>query len=130
MSSEPVADEGAATPQDARLAAREIVRSLGVKTAVYGQDPNWGRILAAVGNSGADLQPERAELYLGSPDTGEVCLFRGGSPQPYDRAQAKACFAPQEVRFRVGLGLGDGSATAWGSDLTEDYVRLNSLYTT
>jgi len=122
--------ESAASPDDARRAAREIVRSLGVKTAVYGHDPNWGRILAAVGNSGADLKPERAELYLGSPDGGEVCLFRGGSPQPYDPAQAKACFAPKEVRFRVVLGLGEGSATAWGSDLTEDYVRLNSQYTT
>ncbi len=122
--------EGAMSLEDARQAAREIVRSLGVKTAVYGQDPNWGRILAAVGNSGAALDPETAELYIGSPDGGEVCLFRRGSPQPYEQAQAKACFAPKEVRFRVLLGLGDGAATAWGSDLTENYVRLNSQYTT
>ncbi|MBI2913608.1 MAG: bifunctional glutamate N-acetyltransferase/amino-acid acetyltransferase ArgJ [Chloroflexi bacterium] len=122
--------EGASSEQEARLAAREIVRSLGVKTAVYGQDPNWGRILAAVGNSGAELRLEKAALYLGSPDGGQVCLFRDGSPQPYDSAQAKACFAPKEVRFRVVLGLGDAAATAWGSDLTEDYVRLNSQYTT
>lgn len=122
--------EGAASHEDARRAAREIVRSLGVKTAVYGHDPNWGRVLAAVGNSGARMQLERMALYLRSPDGGEVCLFRDGAPQHYDPALAKACLAPRDVCFRVEMGLGDGSATAWGSDLTEDYVRLNSLYTT
>jgi glutamate N-acetyltransferase/amino-acid N-acetyltransferase len=122
--------EGAASQEDARRAAREIVRSLGVKTAVYGHDPNWGRVLAAVGNSGAHMQLERMALYLRSPDGGEVCLFRDGAPQVYDRAQAKACLAPRDVCFRLEMGLGKGSATAWGSDLTEDYVRLNSLYTT
>ncbi len=122
--------EGAPSLLDARRAAREVVRSLGVKTAVYGQDANWGRILAAVGNSGAELQEERAAVYLGSPAGGELCLYREGSPQPYDVAEAKACLAPREVRVRVDLGLGGASATAWGSDITEDYVRLNSQYTT
>lgn len=122
--------EGAASAIDARNAAREIVSSLGVKTAMYGEDPNWGRILAAVGNSGAELDMERAVLNLGRPEGGELCLFQKGAPLPFDAAEAKACLAPRDIRIRVGLGLGDGAATAWGSDLTEDFVRLNSQYTT
>ncbi len=122
--------EGAATREDARKAAREIVMSLGVKTAVYGQDPNWGRIISAVGNSGAAMKEETTALYLSGPDGKEVCLYSGGVPQAYDPEAAKACLAPREVRMRVTMGLGEASATAWGSDLTEDYVRLNSLYTT
>jgi glutamate N-acetyltransferase/amino-acid N-acetyltransferase len=119
--------DGAVSLADARLAAREVVRSLGVKTAVYGRDPNWGRILSAIGNSGASARESTMAVYLGSPDGGEICLFRDGSPLPYDVAQAKACLAPRDVRIRVNLGLGQASATAWGSDLT---VRLNSMYTT
>ncbi len=122
--------EGAASLVDARKAAREIVRSLGVKTAVYGRDPNWGRVLSAIGNSGAEVREECVRLHLASPDGKEICLFRDGIPQPFDAAEAKASLAPHEVRFRVEMGLGEGVATAWGSDLTEDYVRLNSEYTT
>lgn len=122
--------EGAASVEDARKAAREIVGSLGVKTAVYGQDPNWGRILAAVGNSDAQFDLESVRLYLLSPGGGEVCVFRDGAPQEFDLAEAKGCLAPRDVRIRVDLDAGESSATAWGSDLTEDYVRLNSLYTT
>ena len=121
---------GATTVDDARHAAREVVRSLAVKTAVYGRDPNWGRILAAIGNSGCQMSEEKTAVWLVSPNGGDLCLFRAGSPQAYAEAEAKACLAPREVRIRVDLGLGTASAVAWGSDLTEDYVRLNSLYTT
>jgi len=122
--------EGAASLADARKAAREVVRSLAVKTAVYGRDPNWGRILAAVGNSGAKVDWEKMSLYLASPAGGEICLYADGGPVSYDVALAKACLEPDYVRIRIGLSLGAGNATAWGSDLTEDYVRLNSEYTT
>jgi glutamate N-acetyltransferase/amino-acid N-acetyltransferase len=122
--------EGAASVEDARKAAREIVVSIGVKTAIYGHDPNWGRIISAVGNSGATMKTESTTLYLTNLEGGELCLFRDGVPQQYDPAAAKACLAPRDVRMRVTMGLGDASATAWGSDLTEDFVRLNSLYTT
>lgn len=122
--------EGAASPADARKAAREVVTSIGVKTAIYGEDPNWGRILAAIGNSGAAWTEPTTALYLGHPDGGEVCLYRDGAPQDYDGAAAKACLAPAEVLVRVELGQGTGKATAWGSDLTEEFVRLNSEYTT
>jgi glutamate N-acetyltransferase/amino-acid N-acetyltransferase len=122
--------EGAPSVADARKAAREIVSSIGVKTAIYGEDANWGRILAAIGNSGAAFDMEKTELYLASPSGGEVLLFSDGAPQKFDLAKAKACLAPKEVGIRVDLGLGSASATAWGSDLTEEFVRLNSQYTT
>jgi glutamate N-acetyltransferase/amino-acid acetyltransferase len=122
--------EGAPSVEDARKAAREIVSSIGVKTAVYGEDANWGRILAAIGNSGATFDIEKTELFLASPAGGEVLLFTDGAPQAFDLAKAKACLAPKEVGIRVDLGLGSASATAWGSDLTEEFVRLNSQYTT
>lgn len=122
--------EGAATAIDARRAAREIVSSIGVKTAIYGEDPNWGRILAAIGNSGATWSSEDTELYLTHPNGNEICLYANGAPQQYDVAAAKACLAPDEVFVRVILGNGKGAATAWGSDLTEEFVRLNSVYTT
>ena len=122
--------EGAATMEDARKASREIVVSIGVKTAIYGHDANWGRIVSAVGNSGAAMKEESLALYFRSPDGDDVCLFRDGVPQRVDAALAKACLTPREVYLRVTLGLGDGAATAWGSDLTEEFVRLNSMYTT
>jgi glutamate N-acetyltransferase/amino-acid N-acetyltransferase len=121
---------GAASSADARKAAREIASSIGVKTAIYGEDANWGRILAAIGNSGATFDLEKLRLYLVNPAGGEVLLFASGAPQSYDVATAKSCLAPKEVGIRVDLGLGDGDATAWGSDMTEEFVRLNSVYTT
>ncbi|HUF52541.1 MAG TPA: bifunctional glutamate N-acetyltransferase/amino-acid acetyltransferase ArgJ [Dehalococcoidia bacterium] len=122
--------QGAASPEDARKAAREIVSSLGVKTAMYGMDPNWGRILAAIGNSSVQWAEGTTALYLAHPEGGEVCLYRDGAPQPYDVAGAKMCLEPEEIVVRVDLGLGAGEATAWGSDLTDEFVRLNSMYTT
>lgn len=121
---------GAASPEDARRAAREVVRSLGVKTAVYGHDPNWGRVLAAVGNSGCRLDQSKTTLWLVDAEGQELCLLKDGSPQPLSEGEAKPFFEALEVRFRVDLGLGEHSAVAWGSDITEEYVRLNSLYTT
>lgn len=121
--------EGAASVGDARKAAREIIRSVGVKTAIYGQDANWGRVLSAVGNSGASVEEDKISLYFTKPDGREICVFRG-APLEYDLAEAKSCLAPAEVHIRVEMGLGDGAATAWGSDLTEEFVRLNSVYTT
>ena len=122
--------EGAASLQDARRAAREVVRSLGVKTAVKGADPNWGRVVAALGNSGCDLALDRLTLWLLDGEGEDLCLFHLGAPHPFDEARARALLRQREVRFRAHLGLGEATAVAWGSDLTEDYVRLNSLYTT
>jgi glutamate N-acetyltransferase/amino-acid N-acetyltransferase len=117
--------EGAASDADARRAARGVAGSLLVKTAVYGEDLNWGRILAALGGSGADMTEDKTTLHLGG-----VCLYRRGRPLDYDEKAARAALAGAEVELRLELGLGEGAATAWGCDITEEYVRLNSAYTT
>ncbi|MGQ9573138.1 MAG: bifunctional glutamate N-acetyltransferase/amino-acid acetyltransferase ArgJ [Dehalococcoidia bacterium] len=117
--------EGAASEADARRAARGVAGSLLVKTAVYGEDLNWGRILAALGASGADMAEDKATLYLG-----DICLYRRSCPLDYDEGAARAALAAEEVDVRVDLGLGQGAATAWGCDISEEYVRLNSAYTT
>ncbi|MBI2305526.1 MAG: bifunctional glutamate N-acetyltransferase/amino-acid acetyltransferase ArgJ [Chloroflexi bacterium] len=116
---------GAATQTEARLAARTIAASPLVKAAVHGGDPNWGRVVAAVGRSGAQVAPERIDLYLGS-----LCLLQGGSPTPFSPREAAQLMAQKEVAFHLHLGLGSGEATAWGCDLSEGYVTINSAYTT
>jgi glutamate N-acetyltransferase/amino-acid N-acetyltransferase len=116
---------GASSRADARRVAREVVRSLGVKTAIYGQDPNWGRILAAVGNSGTLFEEDKVALWLH-----DQRLFARGGPQEFDTGRAKAHLEGAEISIRLDLGLGQAQATGWGSDLTEEYVRLNSRYTT
>jgi glutamate N-acetyltransferase/amino-acid N-acetyltransferase len=83
-----------------------------------------------VGNSGAAFDIDNVELYFRSPEGGDLCLFKDGAPTGLERTKAEACLIPQEIHVRVNLAQGDSSATAWGSDLTEEFVRLNSLYTT
>lgn len=116
---------GAASVKDARLAARAVAGSNLLKAAVYGSDPNWGRILAAVGYSGAEVDPNIADVSIG-----EIALMKNGVIQPFDRAAASAAMKGPEVTIGVNLHLGDGVATAWGCDLTEEYVRINAEYTT
>ncbi len=116
---------GAATLADARLAARSVAGSNLTKCAVHGADPNWGRILCAVGYSGAQVDPDRLECHLG-----DVCVVRNGTPVAFDEAAAHQALAGGEVTIGVDLHLGAESATAWGCDLTEGYVRFNSEYTT
>jgi glutamate N-acetyltransferase/amino-acid N-acetyltransferase len=117
--------EGAASEADARRAARGVAGSLLVKTSVYGEDINWGRILAALGGSGADMAEDKATLYLR-----DVCLYSRGRALDHDERAARSALAGAEVELRLDLGLGEGAATAWGCDITEEYVRLNSAYTT
>jgi glutamate N-acetyltransferase / amino-acid N-acetyltransferase len=116
---------GARTEADARAAAREVVRSSLVKAAVHGEDPNWGRIFAAVGNSSATVDPNRAALWVGS-----LQIARDGQGLGVPEADARAELRGDEVAFRVDLGLGSARARAWGCDLTEAYVLENSAYTT
>jgi glutamate N-acetyltransferase/amino-acid N-acetyltransferase len=116
---------GAATLADARLAARSVAGSNLTKCAVHGADPNWGRILCAVGYSGAQVDPDRLECHIG-----DVCVVRDGTPVAFDEAAAHQALAGGEVAIGVDLHLGSECATAWGCDLTEGYVRFNSEYTT
>jgi glutamate N-acetyltransferase/amino-acid N-acetyltransferase len=116
---------GAPSPTAARLAARTIVSSPLVKAAIYGKDPNWGRVVAAVGRSGVEVVESKIDLYLGN-----ICLLRAGCPQPFDREDAVKVLDKGEVLIDLNLNLGNATATAWGCDLTEEYVKINSHYTT
>ncbi len=117
--------EGARTSEDARRAARTIAESLLTKTAMFGGDPNWGRILAALGRSGAEVDPNRVVLDLGG-----LVLFRNGAAESYDLKSAERAVAGPEVAVHLDLGLGAGRATMWTCDLSYDYVRINAEYHT
>ncbi|HEV8229799.1 MAG TPA: bifunctional glutamate N-acetyltransferase/amino-acid acetyltransferase ArgJ [Candidatus Limnocylindria bacterium] len=116
---------GAASDDDARLAARTVTSSNLVKTAIHGADPNWGRILAAAGRSGARVDDRRATIRIGAVD-----VYRDGAPVPFDANALRDHFRQPHIVIDLALGLGDGSATAWGSDLSAEYVRINAEYTT
>ena len=116
---------GAESVADARVAARTIASSSLVKSAVHGRDPNWGRILMALGRSGAAVEESRVDLFING-----VCIMQGGLPIPFHRDAVVALMGGPEVTFRLELGLGSGDGTAWGCPLTEEYVVINSAYTT
>jgi glutamate N-acetyltransferase/amino-acid N-acetyltransferase len=116
---------GAARLEDAEAAARAITRSTLVKAAMYGNDPNWGRILCAAGYSGAVFDPAGARLVVQG-----IPLFAHGVPLPFDAVAASAALRAPEVAVQLDLGSGDESATAWGCDLSPEYVRFNAEYTT
>jgi glutamate N-acetyltransferase/amino-acid N-acetyltransferase len=116
---------GAATEDDARRAARTVTTSNLVKTAIHGGDPNWGRILAAAGRSGAHVEDRRASVKIG-----EVEVFRNGAPVPFDPDALRRVFGRPTIDIELRLGIGQGEATAWGTDLSAEYVRINADYTT
>ena len=107
--------------------AKAIVNSPLVKTAVHGADPNWGRLAMAIGkcHKEVDIRPELLRMAFG-----DTCVFAMGEPQDVDLGALETYLQAPEVRIVVDLGLSNGQATAWGCDLTEEYVRINALYTT
>lgn len=121
--------QGAATVQDARIVAKAIAESPLVKAAAFGGDPNPGRVLQAVGSSGASFEPGEVDGWIGGVkviDGGHVArsYFNGGHDD------AKAEMAGPEIRIRISLGSGPGASRAVGCDLSYDYVRINGEYTT
>lgn len=116
---------GAPSLAEARQAARTIVSSPLVKSAVHGNDPNWGRIMAAVGRSGIEVVETKIELFMG-----ETCVIKAGQPSNCSKQELIKILDNQEVRFTINLNLGTAEATAWGCDLSEEYVTINSQYTT
>jgi glutamate N-acetyltransferase / amino-acid N-acetyltransferase len=120
-----VAVEGAASEESAAALAKSVVGSNLVKTAVFGQDANWGRVLTAMGYSGEAFDPDGVELWFGS-----IKVFSGGEPVPHDEAEANATLGAAEVKITVRLSEGNDSATAWGCDLSYEYVRINGSYRT
>jgi len=115
----------AVTDYEAKRAARTVVSSLLVKTAVHGSDPNWGRILAAAGRSGAEMDARKVDI-----STGGIRLVAGGAALPVDMKKVAKSLSGGEVNITINLNLGEASATAWGCDLSAEYVAINSEYTT
>ena len=116
---------GALNETDARMAARAVSSSTLVKSAVHGGDPNWGRIIVALGYSGAQVVEERIALYING-----VCIMEEGRPIPFFKDAVVATMSGSEISIRLSLNIGDATATAWGCNLSEEYVTFNSAYTT
>ncbi|NLW07722.1 MAG: bifunctional glutamate N-acetyltransferase/amino-acid acetyltransferase ArgJ [Clostridia bacterium] len=119
--------QGAATEIDARQVALAVAGSNLVKSAIFGCDANWGRILCAAGYSGAAIDPERVAIYLESV-AGCEQVAAAGQPLPFNEDKAKAILREEEVIIKVNLNQGNAEATAWGCDLTYDYVKINASY--
>ncbi|EKQ52958.1 MAG: glutamate N-acetyltransferase [Methanobacterium sp. Maddingley MBC34] len=124
---------GAKTLNDARIAARSVVKSPLVKTALFGADPNWGRIVAAVGYSGASMDEdvisvrlEEGERFVDIVNNGQIMAFEGTE----ELEVAESIMEREEIKITVDLAVGKYSATAYGCDLSYDYVRINSEYST
>src|SRR5437762_2979085 len=119
---------GGVSEAAARAVGRAIARSALVKTAIYGADPNWGRILAAAGAAGVPLAVDRLSLQAAA-DGEWLTLATGGATAHADLNAAHAIFQQKTIRLRVDLGLGRAEAVVWTCDLTPDYVRINADYT-
>jgi len=116
--------EGALSETQARLVARAIAGSTLFKAAMFGNDPNWGRIVAAAGRSGARINEKKLEVFLNG-----VCVMRRGVPVAFDEPKMRQSLAGKAVTVRLCLNLGKGRATSWGCDLSDEYVTINSAYT-
>ena len=117
--------DGAESVSDARLAASSVASSILVKTAIHGNDPNWGRIMMAVGKSGAEVVENKLTLHVN-----DICIMEAGLPVPYLRESLVGSMHGDEIRIRVSLNIGDGVAIGWGCNMSEEFVTFNSAYTT
>jgi glutamate N-acetyltransferase/amino-acid N-acetyltransferase len=118
--------EGAPSDGDALKIAKAIAHSPLVKTAWAGSDPNWGRLIAAVGYSGVAIDPERIAIWFGELP---ICV-QGGLAPAYDEKKAHAYLQQREYSIRIALGVGDGRCRFWTCDLSAEYVRINAEYST
>lgn len=110
---------------DARMMAKSVVGSSLVKTAIFGEDPNWGRILAAVGYAGVDVPVDNVDIMIGG-----LPVMLASSPVTFDDEEMKDIMHEDEVTITVDLHSGQEKGTAWGCDLSYDYVKINALYHT
>ncbi|WP_339794594.1 bifunctional glutamate N-acetyltransferase/amino-acid acetyltransferase ArgJ [uncultured Imperialibacter sp.] len=113
----------------ARKICRAVSSSTLVKTAMFGRDPNWGRIVCAAGNANVPFNFEKADLYLGD-DKEMIQVLEKGRPLDYDRNYMKRVLRESHIYINLDLNEGKAEATGWGTDLTTDYVLFNSVYTT
>jgi glutamate N-acetyltransferase/amino-acid N-acetyltransferase len=117
--------EGAKSTAEARIIARTIAASSLVKSAIHGNDPNWGRIVAALGRSGTAMDEKKLDVFLQ-----EEMVMQAGSPLPFEKNRLSRRLKTDKVTIRLVLNIGKGQATAWGCDLSQEYVTINSDYTT
>ncbi|MCU0632147.1 MAG: bifunctional glutamate N-acetyltransferase/amino-acid acetyltransferase ArgJ [Methanolinea sp.] len=120
--------QGAPGEEEAATVAKTVVASPLVKTAVYGADPNWGRVIAAAGRAGVEFDPDRVNLWMGDGRESVPLVTKGEIV--VDLVRAKALMQGKKVTFTLDLAAGSSKATAWGCDLTEKYVEINGRYTT
>ncbi len=118
---------GAATKEDARILAKSVICSSLTKAAIFGHDANWGRILCALGYSGAKFDPENVDLYFRSR-SGQIHIYGDGVACEYSEEEATKILSDPEVTALVDMHMGDAEATAWGCDLSYDYVKINADY--
>ncbi len=117
--------DGAFTDESATAIAKSIISSNLVKTAIHGADANWGRIITAIGYSGESLDPDKVSIYLG-----DILVVENGVPHLFDEEAAKQYLLEDEIKILAKLGDANGKATAWGCDLSYEYVRINASYRT
>ncbi len=115
------------TKANARILAKSVICSSLTKAAVYGHDANWGRILCALGYSGAKFDPECMELYYAAGER-KILIYKDGMDAGYSEEEATDILSQKEVQIIADMKMGDESATAWGCDLTYDYVKINADY--
>ncbi len=115
------------TKENARILAKSVITSSLTKTAVYGKDANWGRILDALGYAGVMFDPENTDLYFVDKDH-ELLIFTNGSATDYSEEEATQMLSGEEVFIRADMHMGEETATAWGCDLTYDYIKINADY--
>jgi glutamate N-acetyltransferase/amino-acid N-acetyltransferase len=118
---------GASGEEAAETLAMSVIRSPLLKAAMFGADANWGRVLCALGYAGADFDPEKTDVSFASP-AGQIAVCRAGRGLPFDEAAAKKILSEKEIEINVNLHAGRSAVTAWGCDLTYDYVRINGDY--
>ncbi|MDI6604019.1 MAG: bifunctional ornithine acetyltransferase/N-acetylglutamate synthase [Thermoanaerobacteraceae bacterium] len=119
----------AKTENDARLAAKSIINSSLVKTAIFGEDANWGRIITAAGYSGAEFDPQNVSIFIKS-SKGEIKVCENGGYVNFDEGLAKEILKEKEINIMLDLKSGEFISTAWGCDLSYDYVKINGSYRT
>ncbi len=120
---------GAKTVEDARKVAKSVIGSSLVKTAIFGGDANWGRILCAVGYSSADLLVDKIEIFVKGGDA-KIQIVANGAGIAFDEALLAQIFSAKQVEIEIYLHNGEAVATAWGCDLSYDYVKINADYRT
>ena len=118
---------GAKTKEDAVILSKSVVTSSLTKAAIYGHDANWGRILCAMGYSGVQFDPEKVDLYFESR-AGKLKIIENGVSTGYDEKEATKILSEDEVTAIADVKMGYATATAWGCDLTYDYVKINADY--